>query len=1366
MKRFLLSTVFLLFVIFQALSQAIQYQEPLIIGSPQGLSSTKVSNIIQDEKGFIWIGTEDGLNKFDGYHFHVYKTIEGDSLSLINNNINKLLLDSENRLWVGSIAGLQYYNALYDNFTTPTLGQTDEIMKQSSFLWIMEDSDKNIWFSVQNHGVLKYSLVSKKSTLYKAISAGGQLSSKSVRHITEDKDGNIWFSSFDKAITIYNPKKDSFRYINTQNSRIPTNSILRIEQMDDGNMLIATLGMGIYIYDPIHDSLKNTNIKATAFAVEKAQDKSLIIGTEGKGLFLTNPNEEKIQYHPAISSENNKIINSKIHCLLEDRNGDLWIGMYNEGICLIRREPHGFTHYKKESDNINSLNYNQITGITTDKAGNIWFATDGGGLNVLDKSTGKYYHYKHNPNDVNSLPDDAVVSVFCDSENNIWAGTYLGGLCQLNRNTGKFTIYKHSAGRNSLPGNYVKTIIEDRNKNLWIGTDGNGVSYFNTKTESFENYSALDYDGLVLDNVTCMYLQDDNYLWIGTHAGISKMDISKKEFSKYEDNPVMINLTVYSIARDNDKNLWLGTSSGLYKYDSEKDDFQNYKISDHFNNTVINGVIPYKDDLWLSTNEGIVCYDPTNKRVRAFINNNDLGGVNFIRSSYYISSDNEIFLGGGNGCYAFFPDKLKLDEYFPKVYITGLEIFNEPIFAGQTYKGNIILHESLDYTKQLTLKYSENSFTLRFSSPAIPYSASVSYSYYMEGFDKQWNFSSSSQPNVTYANLSPGQYTFRVYASNIPGQKPDKKVTLLDIEILPPIWLTWWAKVGYALGILILLAAVFGIIYIRMKDKNELNMERLRAKEQEELNRNKMQFFTNISHEFRTPLTLIISPLKKMQESEPDPGRSHLMKMMLRNATRLLALINQILDLRNAEANKMELKAQQINLVLFVQDFLGLFANIVHQKHISLSYEYNSKDIAIWYDPDLLEKCMYNLLFNAYKFTPDGGKISVKIEKQSDAGISLSISDTGQGIAQSELSQLFDRFYQGESSRKTGSGSGIGLHLVSTIVKMHHGDITVDSKEGVGSCFTIHILPGKEHFSQGEYTDTPWVSSDIDKIVLDDENIPIYIKKDADEKDLPVKNEKTESSDKPRILIVEDDIDMRAYIHHELSDEFQIDEATNGREALNKLKTTQPDLIISDVMMPEMDGMELTRHVKENIDTCHIPVILLTANNDIERKLEGLETGADSYIVKPFHTSYLRIRIQKLLETRARMREKFGKLLNLEAQEVDVENADEILLQNSINYIRNNISEPALSVEDMAKYLNISRTNLHRKIKTMTGNSPIELIKTIRMKQAAYLLDKGSLTISEVAYEVGYNSLSYFSSSFNTYWGTSPSAYIKTNKEG
>jgi len=1354
MEKRLLLTLFLSFYISQLFAfPTTQYQEPKILGSQQGLSSAKVNSIIQDEKKFIWIATEDGLNKFDGYRFIVYRKIENDTTSLLNNNISALCYDSEKRLWVGSMSGLMYYDNRKDSFVKANLGQSEDLMMKNAYNWIMEDSEKNIWFSVHDLGVFRYSLKTQQSVLYKSISDGGDLCSKSIRHISEDKDGNIWFSSFDNGITVYNPRDNSFSQLNTDNSNLSTNSILRISPLHNGNMLVTTLGSGIYIFDKALGKFYKTNSNVTAFAAEQIRDHSVLIGTEGEGLLYMNASGGNIYSHPAIPKQRDEIISSKIHCLLEDDNGDLWIGMYNSGVCYLRKEPYGFTSYRKNYDNVNSLSYGQITGITTNEANNIWFATDGGGLNYYNRTTNKYTYYKNKKGDRNSLPDDAVVSVFCDSKRNIWAGTYLGGLCRFDKSTGGFITYQHADNENSLPGNFVKCIVEDQYNNLWLGTDGNGISYFNTTSGTFKNYSASEYDGFISDNVTSLYLQDNKTLWIGGYTGIFKMDVESRIFKSYEDEISVSNLTIYSITEDNHKNLWVGTSSGLYKYSPDNDAFQKYYLPDRFRDIVINGIVPYKDQLWLSTNSGIVCYIPDKKHISAVINNNDLGGTNFIRSSYYKSPDNEIFFGGGNGCYAFYPEKIELEEYSPKVYITNFEIFNEAVAVGRQYNGRVILNESLAYTDYITLKHSENTFTFRFSSPTTLYPSSISYLCHLEGADNQWVYFPPTQQSVTYANLSPGIYTFQVYASNIPDPTA-KDVTTLTIEILPPVWLTWWAKTGYVIGALLLLALIFWVIYIRIRDKSELKMERLRAKEQEELNQSKMQFFTNISHEFRTPLTLIISPLKEMEQSETNQNHVRLIQIMLRNANRLLRLINQILDLRKAENNKIKIEAHPIDLVLFSRDFIGLFSDIVHKRNISLSISNNSDDIEIWYDPDLLEKCLYNLLFNALKYTPDKGKIELIIEKQSDNNVLLSICDNGSGIKQEELPYLFDRFYQGEYSRN--SGTGIGLHLVRTIIELHHGNIHVESEEGAGSCFTIFILGGKAHLNPEDCNNTQWLPAVADSKLTDDKaEIEDVVHKDSpDEQD---------DAGKPLILLVEDEDDMRAYIHYRLSDSYRIIEANNGKDALEKLKALQPELIITDIMMPEMDGIEFTRIVKENMETCHIPVILLTANGETEQKLEGMDTGADSYIVKPFNSDYLHIRIKKLLETRKKMREKFSRLLNLEAKEVEVTNPDELLLQNCISFIRSNISEPDLSVEEIAKKLNVSRTNLHRKIKTLTGSSPVELVKTIRMKQAAYLLGKGSMTISEVAYEVGYNSLSYFSSSFSSYWGATPSEYIKTN---
>lgn len=1328
--------------------EATQYKKPKIFNSGDGLSNTKINDITQDEKGYLWVATDDGLNKFDGYHFSVYKKADTDSTSLLNNYITALCFASNNCLWVGSMSGLQYYDATKDCFVRASLGQSESVIS-GSYNCITEDSQKNLWLSIHHKGVVKYSIDTHESILYRSKQEGGPLSSSSIRHIVEDIDGNIWFASFDNGITVYNPSKHEFSYYNMTNTNLPTNSILRISQLASGEMIISSLGNGVFIFNRITGEVKKVKSEISSFAITQLADKTTLVGSEGEGLYVVS-NGNTLLPHATISKQENDILNSKIHCIFEDGNKNIWIGMYNGGLCYLSHEPEGFVKYSKAYDNANSLSYEQVSDIAVTKNGEAWFATDGGGLNCYNPKTKKYTHYKHNPNNRNSLPDDAVVKVYIDQSDDIWVGTYIGGLAKLDKKSKSFVSYQHSDNKNSLPGNFVKCITQDDEGIFWIGSDGSGLSRFNAKTNSFRNFSALDNRGLVSDNIISLYLQNNQTLWIGTYVGISRLDIQTNEFISYKDDSIARNLSVYSIVKDSSNNLWFGTSSGLFKHNTSEDRFEKYEIPFRIQDVVINGIVPYKEQLWLSTNNGIICYIPKKKKIKAMISNSDLGGISFIKSSYYLSPDNEIFFGGGNGCYSFHPDSLNIDQYSPKTYITELQIFNNPIQVGKDYNGRKILPKAIDKMDEIQLKYSENTFTLSFCAPMAEYQTSYSYSYKLDGVDQQWIAFSPTQQSVTYANLSPGSYTFKVYASNTP-LIPEDGISSLQIKVSPPWWLTWWAKCGYVLSFIIILSIILWVIYNRVKDKNELYVEKMKLKKQEELNQNKIQFFTNISHEFRTPLTLIISPLNELVNQETDKERARVMNLMLRNANRLLRLINQILDFRKADNNQLKIKAQRIELISFSQYFLDVFSEVARKRHINLNLKYNTDDIEVWYDADLLEKCIYNLVFNALKYTLENGNITIELYKEANTMIYLKVRDDGAGINPKDLPYLFDRFYQGEFSNN--SGTGVGLHMVKTIVELHGGSIEAENNnDGQGSCFTLKIIDGKEHLNPDSCDERQWTPSEtnfvVEEVLDEKDNIENIIAPE-------IHNKKT------LILLVEDEADMRMYVKLELEKSYTVIEASNGVEAFEKLKSITPDLIVADIMMPKMDGIEFTQNIKDNLETCHIPVILLTANSEIDYKLRGLEIGADSYIVKPFNADYLRMRIKKLLEMRKTLQEKYSKLLNLEAKEMETTNPDELLLQKSITFIRDNIDSPTLSVEEIAINVGISRAHLHRKTKTLTGQTPIDLIKTIRMKQAKSLLETKDLNISEVAFMVGYNSLSYFSSSFTSYWGVSPSSILK-----
>lgn len=1335
------------FLIIQISALWAQFQDPVILTNRNGLSSLKVNaTIAQDKDGFVWIGTEDGLNRYDGQKFTVYRKIENDTLSIRRNIITSVFSDSNNRLWIGSMAGLQYYDPILDCFKTKIFEILGKESLHRPILWIMEDSNKNVWFSFESLGILKYSLKTQEVTLYKPQTGGGYLCSPSIRNLAEDSFGNIWFSSLDKGITVYNQKKNEYIQYNNFTSSLKTNSIIRVVALAKGNMLISTLDDGIYVYERDSDSFRQIQKGVQSFSILRTFNNKILIGTEAMGLYTLDEEKLKMIYNSDLNNQNKTIINSKIHCVYEDKSGNLWVGMYNEGVAMFKHEPKGFTGYRRNLESENSLNYGQITAITTDRDKNIWFATDGGGLVKYDEKTEIYRHYKNRADNKESLPNDAVVGLLHSSKDDLWIGTYTGGLSKYNPKSDNFISYQHQEGRNSLPGNYVKCIVEDSKGNLWLGTDGMGLSYFDVEKGIFTNYQKSDNKELISDNITYLYLQGDSVLWIGGHFGIGNFNIRTEKFH-IPDNPNIHDSGVYSISQDFSGKMWIGTSSGLFYQTAPSGIFTNTDLPEELRKVVVLGIVPYKNSLWLTTSIGLTEYDPQLGSIKNYMSNNEFGGLSFIRSSYYKSLDNKIFLGGGLGCYSFCPDSIA-PNYTQKVYITNMNILNMPVAVGKTYNGRVILEKSLSYTNKITLNHSENSFTLFFSAPSALYPSSISYRCMMDGIDSRWATFPPSQQEITYANLPPGTYTFRIYASNIPNPE-EKDITELTIEILPPIWLTWWAICIYAIIILIIVYIIFRMLYIRMKEKNELHLEKLKVKKQEELNQNKMQFFTNITHEFKTPLTLIISPLQSMLQAEKDHDRAHSFEMMIRNADRLQRLINQILDLRKAEFNKIEINAWRINLVAFVQHFTGLFSDIIAQKNISFTYKYDNWNTYVYYDPDLLEKCLYNLLFNALKFTPDGGRIALNIEQGDDDNILLSIEDNGTGIKDEDIPYLFDRFYQGALSKS--SGTGIGLHLVRVIIELHHGAIGVKSKWGEGSCFTMFIKSGKEHFQKGQYTDDEWIFDEKGIIRERSEKISSI-------------QDNTGCKDKSVILLVEDDIDMRIYISRQLTTTYHVVEAGNGRKALVELQTCKPDLIVCDVMMPEMNGLEFTKIVKENIETCHIPVILLTALDGNEQKIEGLETGADSYITKPFNVDYLHTRIKTMLEGRRKLQYKFSRQLDFEPAEITVTDPDEQLVQDCINYIRNNISDTDLTVERISQHLNVSRTNLHKKIKIATGNSPIELIRIIRMKQAALLLEKSKLTISEIAYETGYNSLSYFSTSFTQYWGITPTLFVQSRQ--
>ncbi|MDH6304391.1 signal transduction histidine kinase/ligand-binding sensor domain-containing protein/DNA-binding response OmpR family regulator [Parabacteroides sp. PF5-5] len=1334
----------------------IQSKVKYLFTAEDGLSSTKITCITQDLKGYVWIGTEDGLNRYDGFNFVVYKNNYDDTLSIRSNYITDLFLDSRERVWIATTEGLSYYNSTIDGFINVSLGQPDHVLKYNSCAEIMEDSRGNLWFVSSGLGVVCYTPDTDSSRL---ITPADGLCSRNIESILEDTNGNIWLASNDKGLSIYNPQAKTFANYSAQNSPLTGNFISDMCLLSNGNILISVLRGGVVIYDSKSsrfisyvDIFDKTDTRSI-FCVTESSEGDILLGTENSGVLIFDPAQRKLFPHPVFREDSEHIGDAKVRCIYEGFHNYLWFGLNYKGLFCLGHEESGFKSLRKVENYSNSLNNRAVTDITTDHDNKVWIATDGGGLNCYDPLTQRFTHYTNSLSDPTSISDNAVTSVFCDSRNNIWAGTLTGGICLLNRQTGTFTRYFVTPG--GLPSNHVTDIQEDAGGRLWVGTYGGGLLSFNPATGDSKVYTRKEYPQLANDYLFRLFIDSHHRLWITTYYGLSFMNLDTEEFTLFGRDEGLSNISVFSVAEDAAGTIWVGTANGLNKYDDNTRRFSlSYPATKELSST-INAVVAHDDHLWMSTNHGIIRYLPERNEVKRYYYNSGLPANEFISGSYYKSPSGQIFFGGIDGLSFFYPEEIYNYDMTSKVYLTRLKINNNTVEIREKVDGETILNQSISETRKIRLKQSMKSITLDYVSMGVFDSYSVVYAYKLEGFDKDWVYVDYRDRNVTYTNLNPGRYTFRIKASSNPDIWGEETTDLV-IEVLPAPWNSWWARTFYALMALLIAFLTLRAVYARIHEKNELRIQRIQLRQQEELNEIQNKFFTNISHEFRTPLTLITGPLERLiTESDPDERRKTAC-LILRNTDRLQHLINQILDLNKLEDGKIHLHIQPIELVSFVSESISTFTELARQKNISLSYKWQPDRINIWYDADMLDKCLNNLLFNAYKFTPEGGKIHVEV-KQDKEHISLTVADTGIGISAEDSSRIFDRFYQSESAQYN-TGTGIGLHLTKSIVEMHHGTLSVNSKEHEGTTFTLTILPGMEHFAPEDIAAEVAAPDQADDT---EETTKYRYHNDLQGMKLQTPP-KAANPTHPLLLLVEDDYDMRYYIRQELENNYRIEEAVNGREGLAKAHELMPDIILTDVMMPEMNGIEFCRLLKTSDETSHIPVVILTAQADLQHRLVGLETGADSYITKPFNTDYLSARLSNLLETRRRLRERFEHTVDMDVAELNLTSNDERLIRNVTDYVHERIEDPDLSVETMSKDLGLSRTHLHRKLKALTGQTPIEFIKAVKMKRAAQLLATRKLTISEVAYKVGYNSPSYFSSSFTAYFGMSPTAYTES----
>jgi signal transduction histidine kinase/DNA-binding response OmpR family regulator len=863
---------------------------------------------------------------------------------------------------------------------------------------------------------------------------------------------------------------------------------------------------------------------------------------------------------------------------------------------------------------------------------------------------------------------------------------------------------------NSVQSRYISAITEDKEGNLWIGTDW-GIAVLQKETGRFVHYINQKNDPASLSSNNVIDIKEDSKgrIWIGTHGGLNLFNKQEQSFQSFTDSDGLPNNSVLTIQEDGDGNLWMGTPNGISSMAIHSDSGRSLNVS--FKN-----------------------YDEAD----------GLQGKQFNENAAYRTSRNELIFGGANGFNIFKPEQLGMNKNKPQVVLTDFQLFNKSIKPGENVDGEVLLKQAITEATRITLPANKNVFSIEFAALNFFHPEKNEYKYKLEEFNTDWLSADSRSRRVTFTNLDPGDYVFHVKAANNDGVWNEEGTSII-ITVLPPFWKTRMAMVLYFLAVILGLLVVRKMIQQREQMKFAIQQERQEAIRMHELDMMKIKFFTNVSHEFRTPLTLILTPMEKLLRQVTDVEQKGQFELIQRNGKRLLNLVNQLLDFRKMEVQEIKFSPSEGDVIKFIRETVYSFSDLSEKKHIKLDFHSSLDSLETIFDQDKVEKILFNLLSNAFKFTPEYGSVSVDVVFQDDQNakwLKIRVTDTGIGIPLDKLDKIFDRFFQNELPKSmVNQGSGIGLSITKEFVKIHGGSITVESEQEKGSCFTV-MLPVNEIIS---HAGSPSVETILTPVELEDDPVQLNLDQSVDQK--------------PLVLLIEDNEDFRFYLKDNLKLTYDIVEARDGKEGFKKALSHFPDLIVSDVMMPEMNGLELCRKIKSDQRVSHIPIILLTARTSEEQRLEGFEIGADDYINKPFNFELLESRIRNLIAQRQKLHVSLSKQAGVKASELNITSLDEKFIQNAIRYVEENVSNADYSVEDLGKELGISRAHFYKKIISLTGKSPLEFIRAIRLQQAAQLLEKSQLTVAEVAYKVGFNNPKYFAKYFKETFHVLPSAY-------
>ncbi|OQP44553.1 hybrid sensor histidine kinase/response regulator [Niastella yeongjuensis] len=1330
----------------------------------QGLSNNQVNCIYKGKKGFMWFGTMSGLNRFDGYSFKTFRHSIKDTTSLTDDYIAKIATGPDNKLWIATRIGFNIYDPATERFDRqvdrylqkrklPAYGLTDVIPAGKGFLFVYRD--QGVYYYENDKPVL--SLTPQTTTRINIIA-----------DVKTDSKNNIWVVYCNGLIEQFDAttKKKSSSTNMLQQKQGVANLLYRVYIDSQDELWVFGSGVinGLYQINPQKNTLRQiantegTAILSSNIVMSVVQDNKglLWIATDHGGLNILNKKGYTVQVLQNNPNDNNSLAQNSLTELYKDDQGVIWIGTFKQGINYYHEGIIQFPVYRHEEANKNSLPFNDVNEFVEDDKGNCWIGTNGGGLLYFDRDANSYKQFRHNALNDNSLCNDVIVSLFIEHARVLWIGTYFGGLDSYDGKT--FTHHRHAAkDSTSLSDNRVWEIYEDSNNELWIGTLEAGLEKYDRASNRFIHYKPLAPNSVHTGYIAAITEDKKGNLWVGTSYGIDVRNKQTGAFTQLLGRETKLsNDNIISIYNDSRGYTWVGTRDGLNVYNPENNSFQVFRTEEGLpDNTILNILEDNAHDLWVSTLNGISrisCFGSLNTGICIGCINYDridgLQGIAFNENAALKTRRGELIFGGPNGFNLFDPARITINTTAPQVLLTGFQVFNQPIETGDTINRHVILQKAISETDAITLRYDENIFSIEFSGLGYINSHKTRYAYRLKGFNDNWLFTDGNTRRATYTNLDPGKYTFYVKASDERGHWKEQAVAV-SIIVLPPFWLSPLAYVLYVLIALAVLYFARRAVIQQTKMRMALEQERKEASRMRELDLMKTRFFTNVSHEFRTPLSLILTPLEGMIKTAAEPAQRTQYQLIHRNARRLLNLVNQLLDFRKMEVHELKLHATEGDIIQFIEDSAGSFTDIAEKKHIRFSYTSALKSLYTQFDHDKLERIIFNLLSNAFKFTAEHGVVSVEINsvpQQETTLLEINVKDTGIGIPRNRQERIFERFFQYEiPATMMNQGSGIGLAITKEFVNLLGGSIHVESEEGKGSVFTV-ILPVKE-IIPSEVSEAIPVSSTIPEIEIS--VIP-----------------KIPSNPVQTVLLVEDNDDFLFYLKDNLRECFNIVVAVNGRDGWQKTLSVHPDIVVSDINMPEMNGLDLCKKIRQDPRTKHIPVVLLTAQNSEEQQLRGIETGAADYMTKPFNFELLVSRIRNLLQQQQSMKQSFASQIAVKTTDVNLECPNQRFVQDALTIVEKNISNADFSVEELSRALLLSRAAVYKRLFVLTGKTPIEFIRSVRLQRAAQLLAKSKMTVAEVAYETGFNNPKYFSKYFKVEFGKLPSAWQADARKG